>query len=123
MEQTEGSARERILARIRTAMRTTAPRHPGETVRPIFAPVTESLERFQKECAGNNTECIVTPDLSATAVAVADVLASPGPDDQVIFRGARDVDRPQVEPRRDDLRQDIRQPRLKALQQREIIEA
>ena len=76
MEQIENSARERILARIRTAVRTTAPRHEGEAGRPIFAPVSDALDRFQKECAGNNTECVVTPNLIASAAAIAEILTS-----------------------------------------------
>lgn len=75
MEPAENPSRERILARLRTALRAPAPRHlvaAGET---IFAPVTDALERFQKECAENNTECLVTPDLGASAAAVASLLA------------------------------------------------
>jgi L-lactate dehydrogenase complex protein LldG len=42
----------------------------------IFAPIPDVLDRFQKECANNFTECIVTPDARGSATAVADVLAS-----------------------------------------------
>jgi len=77
MEQTENPERERILARIRAALREPAPMHAasGPPSR-VFAPVTEALARFEKECAGNNTECVVTPDMDAAGAAVASVLAS-----------------------------------------------
>ena len=74
--QAENPGRARILERIRTALRTPAPRPPGSAGRTIFAPVTDMMERFQKECAANITECVVTPDMRASARAVADVLAA-----------------------------------------------
>ncbi len=42
--------------------------------------MTDALDRFQKECAINITECVVTRDLRASADGVRDVLAllSPG---------------------------------------------
>jgi len=80
MEPTETTAenpsRARILERIRTALRTPAARPAGPADRKIFAPVTDMLDRFQKECAANITECVVTPDMRASARAVADVLAA-----------------------------------------------
>lgn len=42
----------------------------------VFAPVTDALGRFQKECASNVTECVITPNLQASAAAVRNVLAS-----------------------------------------------
>jgi len=77
MEQAENPGRERILARIRAALREPAPRY-AESGSPgaVFPPVTDALARFQKECAGNHTELIVTPDTDAAAAAVASVLAS-----------------------------------------------
>jgi L-lactate dehydrogenase complex protein LldG len=72
----ENPSRARILERIRTALRTPAPRPTGPGDRKIFAPVTDVLDRFQKECAANITECVVTPDMRASARAVADLLAS-----------------------------------------------
>jgi L-lactate dehydrogenase complex protein LldG len=77
MEQTENPGRERILARIRTALRDPAPMHTasGPPSR-VFAPVTDALARFEKECAANHTELVVTPDMNAAGAAVASVLAS-----------------------------------------------
>jgi L-lactate utilization protein LutC len=80
MEQTdkgvENPGRERILARIRAALRETAPKHSARTAGTIFAAVPDAVGRFQQECAGNNTECLVVPDLCAGTAAVADMLGS-----------------------------------------------
>ncbi|MGA8367439.1 MAG: LutC/YkgG family protein [Candidatus Acidiferrales bacterium] len=77
MEQTENPGRERILARIRAALRKPAPMHVASGAsRSVFAPVTDALARFEKECSENHTECIVTPDMHAAGAAVASVLAS-----------------------------------------------
>jgi L-lactate dehydrogenase complex protein LldG len=75
--QTENPGRERILARIQSALSTPAHRHSPKTESPrIFAPVSDLLERFQKECAGNNTECMVSPNYDGSATAITNVLAS-----------------------------------------------
>jgi L-lactate dehydrogenase complex protein LldG len=74
--QTENPGRARILERLRTALRESTPRPPGADGKRIFAPVTDVLARFQQECASNITECIVTPDMSSSARAIADVLAA-----------------------------------------------
>jgi L-lactate dehydrogenase complex protein LldG len=74
--QTENPGRARILERLRTALRESTPRPPGADGKRIFAPVTDVLARFQQECASNVTECIVTPDMSSSARAIADVLAT-----------------------------------------------
>lgn len=77
MEQAENPGRERILERVRNALRETAPKHaPPASSGPIFAPVANPFDRFQKECAQNLTECVVTSDIGASAAAVAEVLAS-----------------------------------------------
>lgn len=82
MAETENASREQILARIRTALREPASRHkPARQAQTIFAPVTDALDRFQKECAINITECVVTQDLRACAAGVKDVLASLPPGD------------------------------------------
>lgn len=79
--QTEGTARERILNRIRAGLN--APTlnqavisHP---VSSWFAPVADALARFQTECAANNTECILTENSQATANVVVQVLGSVPP--------------------------------------------
>ena len=76
MEQPENTSREKILARVRTALRQPAPRHESSQPKSVFASVTDVLDRFQKECTINVTECSVTPNLGASAAAVKDVLAS-----------------------------------------------
>ena len=76
MPQTENSGRERILGRIEAALGASAHRYSPETEPPrIFAPISDPLERFQKECAGNNTECALSPNREASAAAVTGVLA------------------------------------------------
>ena len=42
----------------------------------VTTPVIDPLERFQKECAANITECAVTSNLAASAAAIASVLGS-----------------------------------------------
>lgn len=81
MPPAENPSRERILTRIRTALREPAPRHEVLEPRTIFAPVGDLLERFQKECTINITECVVTPDLRTSAATVKDLLASVAPDE------------------------------------------
>jgi L-lactate utilization protein LutC len=81
MAQIENASRERILGRIKNASGGQALREPvppvGEVpAKTIFPPVGDALERFQKECAANITECFVTPDLRASAAGIKDVLAS-----------------------------------------------
>lgn len=75
MAQAENPARERILEKVRTALREPAPRHTSLEGRKIFAPVDDPLDRFQKECAANITECTVTPDLQSSARFIAETLA------------------------------------------------
>jgi len=75
MAPTENPSRERILGRIRAAVQTTGPHHDGPAGQ-MFAPVTDPLDRFQKECVANITECTVTADAAASAAAIANVLAS-----------------------------------------------
>ncbi|MFZ3212143.1 MAG: LUD domain-containing protein [Terriglobales bacterium] len=75
MASADNPSRERILGRIRAAVQTTAPHHDGPAGQ-IFAPVTDPLERFQKECAANITECTVTANTAGSAAAIAKVLAS-----------------------------------------------
>ena len=76
MAQAENPGRERILARIREALRQPAPRRALGASRAIFAPVPDLLGRFQKECEANCTECVVVPDMGACAGTVAAALSS-----------------------------------------------
>ena len=75
MAAADNLSRERILARIRAAVQATGPHHDGAAGQ-MFAPVTNPLERFQKECVANITECTVTADSATSASAIANVLAS-----------------------------------------------
>jgi L-lactate dehydrogenase complex protein LldG len=75
MASVENPSRERILGRIRKAVQTTARHHDGP-VGQIFAPVTDPLDRFQKECVANITECTVTANAAESAAAIAKVLGS-----------------------------------------------
>jgi len=75
LEQTDNPSRARILERIKTALASPAPAHARSTSDPAFAPVANPLERFQKECAGNNTECVTTANLSASAAAISKILS------------------------------------------------
>jgi L-lactate utilization protein LutC len=73
----ENRGREHILARIRAALRETAPKHIALAAsRAVFAPIANPLERFQKECVLNNTECVLTSGPAASAAALAQGLAS-----------------------------------------------
>jgi L-lactate dehydrogenase complex protein LldG len=74
-------SREQILQRIRTALTKPGPPPPGGPPRPIFEPVTDLLERFQKECAITLTECLVTQDDAASRQAIDNILASLPPGD------------------------------------------
>ncbi len=76
MPQTENASREKILARIRTALREPAPRHEPSEPKEIFAPVTGLLARFQKECEINITEFVAVPDLRASSAAIKEILAA-----------------------------------------------
>jgi L-lactate dehydrogenase complex protein LldG len=80
MAQIENPGRERILRRIKMALKSPATNHaapePVGMSRPIFAPIPDALERFRRESAGNCTELIVTEDSRATGAALESVLAS-----------------------------------------------
>ncbi|MGA7916311.1 MAG: LUD domain-containing protein, partial [Candidatus Acidiferrales bacterium] len=96
MAQTENPGRERILGRIKEALKTPVPpRLHAETedtrsLQPIFAPIPDALERFRRECAGNNTELIVTEDARATGAALESVLASL-PAGEIFAQDAREL--------------------------------
>jgi L-lactate dehydrogenase complex protein LldG len=77
VERAENPGRERILSRIRSALRTPAPKHTAAaSSAQIFAPIGDRLTRFQKECADNVTECMLVPDAGAAEDALRSVLAS-----------------------------------------------
>lgn len=77
MEHGENPGRERILARMQTALKSPAPRHePEGTADAIFAPVGDPVERFQRECGGNSTELIFAPDIRTAADALGTTLAT-----------------------------------------------
>ena len=75
MASTENPSRERILGRIRAAVATTGAHHDGP-VGQIFTPVADPLDRFQKECKANITECTVTASSAESAAAIKSVLAT-----------------------------------------------
>jgi L-lactate dehydrogenase complex protein LldG len=78
VERVEDPSREAILARVRAAVAKQAPHHaepPGAT-REIFPPIGDPLERFQKECSTNNTECLVAPLLEGGADGVKQIVAA-----------------------------------------------
>jgi L-lactate dehydrogenase complex protein LldG len=82
METSKSSARENILARIRTA---NARPHPAPTpaavpleppLGAIFPPITNPRQRFLDECAGNLTEVFQTTDAAASADALETILST-----------------------------------------------
>ena len=103
MAQTENPGRERILGRIKMALKTPDKSRCAGACRarrsPIFAPIPDALERFRRECAGNNTELIVTEDARATGAALEAVLASL-PEERYLCRMRRSC--AQISPALDD---------------------
>jgi L-lactate dehydrogenase complex protein LldG len=75
----QDGGRERILGRIRSALRVEAPKHlaidGADGSAAIFAPIDDVLGRFRQECQANRTEFVLTSDLGASAAAVGDLLA------------------------------------------------
>jgi L-lactate dehydrogenase complex protein LldG len=77
MQPADNSGRERILARMRQALTVPSAKHSPSGERGlIFAPIPDPLDRFQKECEGNKTECLLVADQKASASAVSSILAS-----------------------------------------------
>jgi L-lactate dehydrogenase complex protein LldG len=74
LERTENPSRERILERVKAALASPTSMHTRQTADTPFAPVVNPLERFQNECAGNNTECLTTRDWIASAAAISKIL-------------------------------------------------
>jgi L-lactate dehydrogenase complex protein LldG len=90
MAQTENAGREKILARIRSALREPAPCHESTEPRQIFAPVTDLLDRFQKECAINITEYVPVTNLRASGAAIKEILA-PLPPGEIFVQDSPDL--------------------------------
>ncbi|MGC1202321.1 MAG: LUD domain-containing protein [Candidatus Acidiferrales bacterium] len=76
MMPTDTLSRARILARIRAGLDRPAPRHAGGGPQEIFAPVGDPLDRFQRECAINGTECAVVPGWVAGSRTLAALIES-----------------------------------------------
>jgi L-lactate dehydrogenase complex protein LldG len=74
--QTENPGREAILSRIRAALTKPAKSHPAKSGGEIFFPVGDPLDRFQKECTINNTECVLTDSLGASSAAIAEIISA-----------------------------------------------
>jgi L-lactate dehydrogenase complex protein LldG len=73
MSEVANPSRERILARISKALekKTTMPVPPAT---PLFASVTDVLQRFEAECKANITECVITRDSSETCARLRGLL-------------------------------------------------
>jgi len=76
VEKIENPSRERILARIKSALDTPTQLASSPPAGPAFAPIPDPLHRFQEECVFNKAECLVTPNMEASAVAVSEILTS-----------------------------------------------
>jgi L-lactate dehydrogenase complex protein LldG len=74
--QNENAGREAVLSRIRTALAKPAMRHVAKTDGEIFFPVGDPLDRFQKECTINNTECLLSESLTASSAAIAEIISA-----------------------------------------------
>jgi len=76
MASIENISRSRILDRIRSALKSPAPYHPGTAAGPIFAEVTDPVARFQAECTANLMECLLVRDEAESSAEIAKVLQS-----------------------------------------------
>jgi L-lactate dehydrogenase complex protein LldG len=79
MNTYDNPGRQRVLERIRAALR--APAVETETIAPVpysamFEPVTDALARFQQEAKANLMECLLTSDADASGRELARVLDS-----------------------------------------------
>lgn len=75
MSESPNPSRERILGRIGQALRKKTLPPPANTG-PLFAPVTNPLQRFVDECRANITETIVTHSPAETCVALRTIVAA-----------------------------------------------
>ena len=96
LQQNDNPGRERILARIQKGLRNPAPKHPPlEKSGTIFAAIINPLDRFQKECAQNGTECLIVQNAAAVAEAFAELL-NPIPPGEIFVQDTPEL-RPMVE--------------------------
>jgi L-lactate dehydrogenase complex protein LldG len=72
----ENPGREVILGRIYQALTKPAASHPAQSAGDIFFPISDPPDRFQKECSTNNTECLLTASLEASASAIAEIISA-----------------------------------------------
>jgi L-lactate dehydrogenase complex protein LldG len=72
----ENPGREKILARIASALTRPAPPLAAEQPEQIFPPIDDPFPRFQQECAGNRTELLIVNDEPSAAAALESILAS-----------------------------------------------
>ena len=89
MAQIENPGREAILSRIRAALTKPAASHPAKSGGEIFFPVGDPLDRFQKECTINNTECLLTDSEAASSAAVAEITYGAAGRDQYFCKTRR----------------------------------
>lgn len=80
MSEFPNPGRERILGRIERALRKKTP-PPRSTTAPLFAAVTNPLQRFLDECRANITETIVTRSPCETCAALRTILAEMSQDE------------------------------------------
>jgi L-lactate dehydrogenase complex protein LldG len=76
MPPSENPGRERILARIASALKRPAPPPATEAAEEIFPSIDDPLARFEKECAGNGTELLLVLDELSAAAALQRILES-----------------------------------------------
>lgn len=74
MSEIANPSRERILGRIQQALRRKSPPR-SLSAAPLFAPVTDPLQRFLDECRANITETIVTHGPAETCSALRSIVA------------------------------------------------
>lgn len=76
MPPSENPGREKILARITSALKSAAPPLVAEERQEIFPSIDDPLARFEKECVGNRTELLLVPDEPSAAIALQRILES-----------------------------------------------
>jgi L-lactate dehydrogenase complex protein LldG len=74
--KTSHGAREEILGRVRQALKSPAPKRPPVPAGPLFAPVEDLLERFQREATTNYMEVKLAADAAGITAALREVLSS-----------------------------------------------